>query len=224
VVSKILTHIPPKIQLNHGILEDFHNVDFDGFPVKDNAGTLVPERMAVMQSVMEYASNLKNARAEGISLWMYGGNGYGKTHLGISVQKMAIRQGYKTQFANLSGILTLIKRAWNNHELEEVIEKRIKNVDFLVIDDLGKEYKTKNNDFVEVTFDELIRYRCNRRLPMIITTNTSMDKIQSTYGNSVASLLVGNCMQVELVGNGFVDWRKVIKARTLKERLLKKED
>jgi|SRR5690554_7626052 len=214
-----LTPIPEKIQFRHGILEDYYDVDFNGFPVKDNAGNLVPERQEVLLETLEYASNLKNARKEGISLWFYGGNGYGKTHLAVSVQKMAIRQGYRTQFANLSGILTLIKRSWKRPELEEVIQKRIRDVDFLVIDDLGKEYKTQNNDFVEVTFDELVRYRCNRRLPMIITTNTSMDKIQSTYGNSVASLLVGRCLQIELKGKGFVDYRKVIQARTLKARL-----
>ena len=214
-----LTPIPEKIQRRHGILEDYYHVDFGGFPVKDNAGNLVPERQEVLMEVLEYASNLKNARKEGINLWFYGGNGFGKTHLAISVQKMAIRQGYKTQFANLSGILSLIKRSWGNPELEEIIEKRIRTVDFLVIDDLGKEYKTKNNDFVEVTFDELVRYRCNRRLPMIITTNTSMDKIQTTYGNSVSSLLEGRCLQIELVGKGFIDWRKVIQARNLKQRL-----
>jgi DNA replication protein DnaC len=218
-----LVPIPEKIQFRHGILEDYYEDDFNKFPVKDNAGNLVPERQNVLMQTLEYASNLKNARKEGISLWFYGGNGFGKSLLAISVQKMAIRQGYKTQFANLSGILTLIKRSWGNPELEAVIEKRIRNVDFLVIDDLGKEYKTKNNDFVEVVFDELVRYRCNRRLPMIITTNTSMDKIQSTYGNSVSSLLEGRCLQIELVGKGFLDFRKVIQARTLKARLTGKK-
>ena len=218
MVEQLLTPIPPKAQIQHGILEDFHDVDFSGFPVKDSAGNLAPERQRVLREAMEYAANLKNARKEGISVWLYGSNGAGKTHLALSIQKMAIRQGYKTQFTNLSGILTLIKRSWSNPELVEVIEKRIKNADFLVIDDLGKEYKTDKNDFVEVTFDELIRYRCNRRKPVIITTNTAMEKIPTVYGNSVASLLTGNCIQIEMSGSQFPDWRR-IKAQSLKDRL-----
>lgn len=217
-----LTPIPPKLQIRHGILEDFHDVDFDGFPIQDNQGVLVPERAEVYEEVLEYANNLQNARKEGICLWLYGSNGAGKTHLAISVQKAAIRQGFSTQFANLSGILSLIKRSWRKPELEEVIERRIKNVDFLVIDDLVKEYKTENSDFTEVMFDELVRYRCNRRKPLIITTNTSMDMIENVYGKSVASLLVGRCIQVEMKGKAFPDWRRVKQAKELKAKLLGK--
>ena len=142
-----------------------------------------------------------------------------KTHLAVSTQKMAIRKGYKTQFTNLSGIIKLIAKSWRYPRYEEIIEKRIKNVDFLVIDDVGKEYKAKSNDLVEVHFDELIRYRCNRRLPMIFTSNTRMEDMKGVYGNSVVSLLEGRCIKVTMEGSGFPDFRKVIQQRELHKRL-----
>lgn len=69
--------IPASKQLRHGILEDYHNVDFDGFPLVDKEGKPVPERQRVYNEVMEYALHLDNARKEGISLWLYGSNGVG---------------------------------------------------------------------------------------------------------------------------------------------------
>lgn len=136
---------------------------------------------------------------------------------------MAIRRGYKTQFANLSGIIKLITKSWKDTKYEEILEKRIREVDFLVIDDVGKEYKAKSNDLVEVHFDELIRYRCNRRLPMILTSNTKMADMKGVYGNSVVSLLEGRCIKVTMEGSGFPDFRKVIQARALKAKLLGQE-
>lgn len=75
---KNLEPLSPQLQIRHGILEDYHGVDFNGFPIKDNAGNVVPERQRVMKEVLEYASHLGNARKEGISLFLVGSNGAGK--------------------------------------------------------------------------------------------------------------------------------------------------
>lgn len=206
--------------MRHGILEDYHEADFSGFPIADKKGTIIPERQAILTEVLEYASNLPNARKEGISIFLYGANGVGKTHLAVSIQKMAIRAGFKTQFANLSGIIKLLAKSWYDDEAAEMYERRVKNVDFLVIDDVGKEYKAKNNDLVEVSFDELIRYRSNRRLPFILTSNTKPEQMKDSYGNSVVSLVDGRCIKILMEGPGFPDWRKVVQAKELKDRLL----
>lgn len=210
-----LTPIPNKILLRHGILEEYHDKDFHSFPVCDKYGREVPERKKVLDLVMEYVKNLDKARRKGIGLMFYGPNGVGKTLLAVSVQKAAIRKGYRTQFSNLSGIMRLIRKSWSDEEAEETLDKRVRNVDFLIIDDVGKEYKAHNNDLVEVMFDELIRYRSNRLLPIIITTNTSLEDMREVYGNSLISLLEGKCIKVEMIGKGFPDWRKTVYANQL---------
>lgn len=77
-MKKNLEPLSTNLQIRHGILEDYHGVDFNGFPIKDNSGTPVPERQQVLKEIIEYASNLQNARTEGISLFLYGSNGAGK--------------------------------------------------------------------------------------------------------------------------------------------------
>lgn len=171
----------------------------------------------VYDEVVEYANNLSNARKNGISLFLWGNFGTGKTLLAVCVLKEAIKQGFTAQMTSLGGIIEVYAEGWSNPSQKENFNRRVKNVDFLLIDDVGKEYRAKNNDLVEVAFDNLIRYRVFRRKPCILTTNTDISKVQTVYGQSLASLLYGKCINVEVKGG---DYRKLIQAKDTR-RLLK---
>lgn len=216
---KALEPLDPKIQLRHGILEEYHDKDFKDFPVKDSKGNIVPERHEIMRKLLQYCANIHENRKEGIGILFYGMNGVGKTHLAVSVQKYAIRQGYKTQFANLQGIVKLYAAAWYDDEKDEIYQRRVKNVDFLVIDDVGKGFQSKNSDLTPAVFDELMRYRYQRKLPTIITTNASIAKLMEAYGNSVVSLIEGRSLQLFFENpNAFPNWRKVMQARQIQQK------
>lgn len=58
------------------------------------------------------------------------------------------------------------------------------NVRILVLDDLGKEYGSKYDDF---SFDEVVRTRYDRGLPTIITTNVSQEDWDKQYGEPMGS-------------------------------------
>ena len=186
-----------KKMLSAGILEEFWNLDIDQF--KGNE--------AVTKVVYEYLDNLDNARKQGISIFFYGTNGTGKTFLGVEVLKEALRKGYSAQFTSLGGVIQALTDGWYDAEKRRRYEERIRDVDFLMIDDVGKEMRVSKNGLTEMVFDNLIRYRSFRNKPMILTTNSDIESVENVYGKSIVSLLHGKFIPIRVVGE---DYRKRI--------------
>jgi DNA replication protein DnaC len=195
-----------KKMLSAGILEEFWNLDIDQF--KGNE--------AVTKVVHEYLDNLDNARKQGISIFFYGTNGTGKTFLGVEVLKEALRKGYSAQFTSLGGVIQALTDGWYDAEKRRRYEERIRDVDFLMIDDVGKEMRVSKNGLTEMVFDNLIRYRSFRNKPMILTTNSDIESVENVYGKSIVSLLHGKFIPIRVVGE---DYRKTVLAKTVLERL-----
>lgn len=228
--------LTPKIQLKCGILEEYHDKDFaDYFGYHKKWQELVPlinewnqsnpqdpvnldfeSAKEILKQVAEYAGALANAKRKGISIILAGSNGTGKTLLAQAVLKRAIRLGFTAQYASLGGIIQMYTDGWNDPHKRVLFDERVRNVDFLLIDDVGKEYKAKGSDLTEVMFDNLIRYRVGRRKPFILTTNTSASDMGNRYGNSLMSLLAGKCVAIKMVG---ADYRKAIQNKNLWEEL-----
>jgi len=195
-----------KKMLNAGILEEFWGIDFEDYNGKRE----------VKKLVKKYLKNIDNARDKGICLFLHGSNGTGKTFLGIEVLKEAIRNGYSTQFTSLSGVVQTLTDGWYDDKKRRQYEERIRDVDFLMIDDVGKEKRVSKNNLVAMTFDNLIRYRTFRNKPLILTTNSDIKSIKSEYGKSVVSLLLGKFIPVKVYGD---DYRKTVLANNVVDRL-----
>lgn len=238
-----LTPLSSKVMLKCGILEEYHDKDFtDYFAHPDKWKELksqidewnqsnphrpiiitekhLQEGRKVLERVITYSRNLHIARKKGISLLLAGNNGTGKTLLGVSILKQAIRRGFTAQMTSLEGIIRVYTDGWTSIEDRKLFDQRIRNVDFLLIDDVGKEYKAKNSELTEVMFDNLIRYRVGRRKPFILTTNTDPESMLNRYGNSLMSNLEGKAIKLKVVG---FDYRKVILSKNLWKELTNDE-
>lgn len=198
--------LTPKLMLKSGILEEFWDLDISDYIGK-------PEVVAV---VKEYLIYLGNARKKGIGIFFHGSNGTGKTFLGVEILKEALRQGYTAQFASLGGIIQALTDGWYDTQKRLLYERRIKDVDFLMIDDVGKEMRLSKNGLTEMVFDNLIRYRTFRNKPIILTTNSDIGSIENVYGKSIVSLMYGKFIPVKVVGD---DYRKKVLSRNVMERL-----
>ena len=71
------------------------------------------------------------------------------------------------------------------------------NVRLLVLDDLGKEYGSKYDDF---TFDDILRTRYDKGLPTIITTNVPLEKWAETYSSAMESFAHEAFRRIKLEG------------------------
>jgi DNA replication protein DnaC len=71
------------------------------------------------------------------------------------------------------------------------------NVRLLVLDDLGKEYGSKYDDY---SFDDILRTRYDKGLPTIITTNVEMEKWDKMYSEAMGSFAHEAFLRVKLEG------------------------
>ena len=123
-----------------------------------------------------------------------GSTGIGKSHLSVAIAK-AINEGYKAKgepksvlFVNLTEILRRVRESFNSPtSLEGHYSRMLKEVDYLVLDDLGIKSDNASNKGKSVWEEEFIFDILSNRDKTIITTNLSSSEIASLYSERVAS-------------------------------------
>ena len=121
----------------------------------------------------------------GYGIYLYGNSGTGKTHLTACICNELISQYRQCLFTNFLEISKLIRSTWgkSNTDAETVI-KRICEIDYLFIDDLGTEILQKNGEdnwLQEQVFD-IINKRYNNRKPTIFSSNHSLNELVQERG------------------------------------------
>lgn len=123
-----------------------------------------------------------------------GSTGIGKSHLSVAIAK-AINEGYKAKgepksvlFVNLTEILRRVRESFNAPTcLEGHYSRMLKEVDYLVLDDLGIKSDNASSKGKSVWEEEFIFDILSNRDKTIITTNLSSSEITSLYSERVAS-------------------------------------
>lgn len=156
-----------KLTADSGIKKRFLQRQFKNFRC-DTA-----ERRKCFDIALEYADNFDSHKEKGEGLFFEGTNGTGKTHLAAAIAIRLIARGIPVIFKTFDDILTDIKRAYDTEGINEYEVKNVyKNVDLLIIDDLGKE---KCTEWSMTILYSILNYRYESMLPVIITTNYNAD-------------------------------------------------
>ena len=184
------TKISKKNLLNHGVPSRLHDLSLEDFDFEDK----------IKQCVSTYIEHLDKVYKEGKGIYFFGKNGVGKTTLACMILKECYTYRYTCKRITFMDYVSLYTRAWGDsvakQEVEEEINK-IKSREFLCIEEIGKENDTK----VAVNvLEDLLRYREDNSLPTIICTNLSPKVIKERYGNSIYSLMKGNCVPIKVSG------------------------
>ena len=123
----------------------------------------------------EYAENWQKHFEKGEGLYIEGTNGTGKTHLAAAIAIDLLMKGVPVICKTSSDILQDIRKAYDCKDVsEETIVDMYKNVDLLVIDDLGKEPCT---EWSVSMFYSIINDRYEDMKPTIITTNYGANQL-----------------------------------------------
>ena len=157
----------------------------------------------ITNAMKRYCDNFPNFVKHGKGLLLYGDVGRGKTYAAISIVNELIRRGYPCRATNFKRIENDIN---DNFSQRNVYLDEFKKYALLVIDDLGVERKSEYmQEIVYSVIDS--RYRCG--LPLIVTTNLSMDEIKNPTAIScsrIYSRILERCHPVFVDGK---DRRKV---------------
>jgi len=159
--------------------------------------------------VLKYLRELDIHYGNGIGLHFQGEFGTGKTFLMCHVLKEAIRSyaPYKEPmfsgyFATFSDLINLYTEGWYSREDRDQFDFLLKRVDFLAIDDLGKEYKSKSS-LNMAALDSVVRTRIYKKKIIFLTTNRDMEGIENDYGAGITSLLKQACIRITVEGEDF---------------------
>ena len=161
----------------------------------------------------QYISEITSNYDEGWGIFLYGGNGVGKTHASCALLKEIQRRGFST-YCILADVLKVAYIDGSRFDADNSVVQRVEQVDFLLLEDLGKEYSGKGSGFAELCFENLLRKRSRECLPTLITTNLSPATFKDRYKQSAASLAMECMVACEMKGE---DIRAVVGAEKARE-------
>ena len=155
--------------------------------------------------IHRYCRAIHEVRREGQGLLLWGPNGRGKTFSIAVILKWAVSWGYSGYCILAQDIVPTIveSRPFEETALGSIsIETRMQTVDFLAIDDLGKEVEGRG--FSTNVVDGLLRRRSRERLPTIVSTNLSLSEgsFLARYGQSAYDIAVESLYPFNVKGRG----------------------
>ena len=166
--------------------QNFANFEFSLFDGNfEHANRLVNSR--------EYIEKLISFSKEYCDNFKIKDYGAGKTYFASAMVNYMLDKGKRACFITATEFFELMSNySYSFYRDKKELQDRIdfiRNVDFLVIDDLGNEILSKNNNSF---LSSLLDYRIERGLNTIITSNLSEYDLAECYDSRVASRIRGN--------------------------------
>jgi DNA replication protein DnaC len=155
-------------------LELLRNMTFDNFDHKRLE--LPPEQRQNLRQAFNLA--VEFARSPEGWLIFQGINGCGKTHLAAAIANYRRSQGKPAFFVVVPDLLDHLRSTFSPDSkisYDEFSEK-LKETPLLILDDFGEQSATP---WAQEKLYQLINYRYNARLPMVVTTCLSLDEIET---------------------------------------------
>lgn len=128
---------------------------------------------------------------------MTGARGTGKTHLGVS----AVR-ALKGHYVNMEDLIYKVESSLNfkSPQTEEEIFKFYTEVDFLVIDEIGRSLKREKETEI---LSYILRKRYDNQLPVIVISNLDKEVLVKMLGGAVKDRLDEVAVSIEFKGDSY---------------------
>jgi len=160
-----------------------------------------------------YLGQHKDFIKGGMGILYHGTWGTGKTLLSSLIAKELVKLGYSVYFATFTQMVDEFTRGWGSNDEKARFESKVVKSDVFFLDDIGKEFRAKNN-LSEATFDHVLRQRALDNRPTFITTNMALPELMEGYGGAIFSLLKERVIEHNMDG---MDYREYARNRTLDE-------
>lgn len=153
-------------------LESFKKMTFETFSVQGRLG-LGDDQVFSLQSALSHARQFA-ASPKGWLL-LSGSYGCGKTHLAAAIANTCVEYGMAALFLTVPDLLDWLRYSYDSSDstFEQRFEE-IRNVNLLVLDDLGAQNATP---WAAEKLFQIIDYRYIRRLPLVVTSNQRLEDL-----------------------------------------------
>ncbi len=172
-------------------LKLLRNMSFSNFNPKRHGLTAGQRTNLAMiyQECQVYAEELEGW------LVLQGDYGCGKTHLAAAIANQARRAGRDVLFVVVPDFLDHLRATFapeSKVPYDELFES-VRGAPLLVLDDLGAQSSTA---WAKEKLYQVINYRYNARLPMIVTTSTGLDEIDHPISSRLSDRSISNVFQI----------------------------
>jgi DNA replication protein DnaC len=151
-------------------LDAFREMTFENFDISGHNKNEINSTLEMaFKHAQKFAQQLKGW------LLLMGSYGSGKTHLAAAIANEVVSLGVETLFLTVPDLLDWLRYSFTSEEstYEQRFEE-IKNIRFLVLDDLGTQNTTP---WAREKLFQIINHRYTHKLPTVITTNLSLSEI-----------------------------------------------
>jgi DNA replication protein DnaC len=135
---------------------------------------------------LEMAFNQAQHYARNLTGWLIlqGGYGCGKTHLAAAIANFAVEMGVPTLFLTVPDLLDTLRFSYGSDDTSfEERFNEIRNASLLILDDFGTQNAT---GWAQEKLFQIINYRYINKLPLVVTTNLSLDEIEARIRSRLA--------------------------------------
>ena len=154
-------------------LNELQHLTFDNFETRGRVGLAARQAES-----LEQAFNQSQQFAQSLNGWLLlqGSYGSGKTHLAAAIANFSVELGIATIFITVPDLLDNLRFSYSSQEtsFEERFEE-IRQAPLLILDDFGTQNATP---WAQEKLFQIINYRYTNQLPLVITTNLSLDQIE----------------------------------------------
>ena len=173
--------------MNSGIHEKDLKKGFNDFETFEEQSLKNVKNMGI-----SYFSNFEDIKnSDENSLLLSGPSGRGKTTLALAVANNLMKnKNEAVLYLNYREQITYLKQVVNDQEKYGLAMERYKKANILFIDDLFKGKLTESD--INIAY-EIINFRCLKRLPMIITTQRSLDELMD-FDDAIGGRIIERSM------------------------------
>lgn len=115
----------------------------------------------------------------------------------VIANELIERKMVELMFVNLGVVSERVKKTFDDDGRDRDLFEDMKTVELLIIDDLGIE---KMSDWLREKVYLLVNHRYENRLPMIFTSNQSLEQVETLYMPQIASRIREMCKVLKMSG------------------------
>ncbi len=165
----------------------FDNFALSFYSEEKNEHGVSPKRQmtAVLKACRSFCESFPN----GQNILFTGHSGLGKTHLSLSIVNEILAKGHSVIYGSAQNLINEVNRETFDRSGSTDKIDSLNSCDLLILDDLGAEFSTQLS--VSCVYN-IINTRMMKGLSTVISTNLDIKQISDTYGERVASRIIGS--------------------------------
>lgn len=178
----------------------FENFKLDIFSEQIMPGDKISLRDYMSEKLEEAKAYSESFTGTGKGLLYFGKSGTGKTFTTGAIANRIRERGFTVLYMTAVELMDAVKEKdySKNTDDSETKYQLIKDVDLLVIDDLGTELATP---YTASALFDIVNYRSGLEKPVIYSTNFELSQLSKRYHDRIFSRITGSVKLVEYFGN-----------------------